>query len=54
MSCDAVVLSVAIAFCYISGFDPFSTPLVFCTYFYNHAHRVRILAMYRVNQNYGL
>jgi hypothetical protein len=27
---------------YISGVDPFSTPLVFCTCFYNHARRLRL------------
>jgi hypothetical protein len=27
---------------HISGLDPFRTPGVFCTYFYNHAHRIRL------------
>jgi hypothetical protein len=27
---------------YISGVDPFSTPQLFYTYFYNHAHRLRL------------
>ena len=27
---------------YISGVDPFSTPQLFYTYFYNHARRLRL------------
>jgi hypothetical protein len=27
---------------YISDIDPFSTPQLFHTYFYNHAHRLRL------------
>ena len=28
--------------CNISGFDSFSPPQLFCTYFYNHSHRLRL------------
>jgi hypothetical protein len=27
---------------HISGVDSFQTPQLFCTYFYNHAHRLRL------------
>jgi hypothetical protein len=27
---------------YVSDLDPFSTPQLFYTYFYNHAHRLRL------------
>jgi hypothetical protein len=38
-ACICVVCCVEL---HVSDLDPFRTPGVFCTYFYNHAHRLRL------------
>ena len=40
--CGAVHAVAPYCCTYISDLDSFSTPGVFCTYFYNHAHRLRL------------